>query len=62
MGGPDIYMLWSYTHILHRINNALILSEELEENAVRTLVDVAIADLFPELCDNWHATNQDIRT
>jgi hypothetical protein len=26
------------------------------------LIDVAIADLFPELCDKWHAKNQDIRT
>jgi hypothetical protein len=54
-------MLGSYTHVLHRIDNALILSEELEESSVRALIDVAIADLFPELCDKWHATNQDIR-
>ncbi len=51
----------SYTHVLHRIDNALILSEELEESVVQALIDVALADLFPELCDEWRATNQDIR-
>jgi hypothetical protein len=55
-------MLGPYTHVLHRIDNALILSEELEESSVRALVDVAIANIFPELCDKWHATNQDIRS
>ena len=55
-------MLGSYSHVLHRIDNAPILSEELEESSVRALIDVAIADLFPDLCDKWYATNQDIRT
>lgn len=55
-------MLGSYTHIFRRTNHALILSEELKDSAVRALIDVAIADLFPELCDKWHAANQDIRT
>jgi hypothetical protein len=55
-------MLGSYTHVFYRIDNALILPEELEENAVRALIDVAIADLFPELCEKLHAANQDIRT
>ena len=55
-------MLESYTHVFHRIDNALILSEELEESAVQALIDVGIADRFPELCDKWHATNHDIRS
>jgi F0F1-type ATP synthase membrane subunit b/b' len=28
---------------------------------VQILVDIAIADIFPEHCDKWRATNQDIR-
>jgi hypothetical protein len=55
-------VLGSYIHVLYRIDNALILSEELDESSVRALIDVAIADLFPELCDKWHATNQDVNT
>jgi hypothetical protein len=27
---------------------------------VQTLVDIAIADLYPEICDKWRATNQGI--
>ena len=49
-----------YAYALHSIDNALVLSESLDENAVQTLVNVAIADLFPEDCDKWRATNQDI--
>ncbi|KAI0253468.1 hypothetical protein BJV78DRAFT_1153084 [Lactifluus subvellereus] len=43
------------------IDNALVLSESLDENAVQTLVNIAIADLFPEDCDKWRATNEGIR-
>jgi hypothetical protein len=39
----------------------LVLSESLDENAVQILIDAAIADLFPEQCDKWRATNRDIR-
>jgi hypothetical protein len=44
------------------MDNALVLSEELEESAVLALINIAIADLFPGPCDKWRATNQDIRT
>ena len=43
------------------MNNAFVLSEELEENAVKTLVDIAIEDLFPEPCDKWRTANREIR-
>jgi hypothetical protein len=43
------------------MDNALILSEELEENAVKTLIPVALEDLFPEPCEKLRITNEDIR-
>ena len=43
------------------MDNALILSEELEENAVQTLIPVALDDLFPEPCEKLRITNEDIR-
>jgi len=42
------------------MDNAIVLSEGLEESTVRALVEIAFGDLFPELCDNWHATTTDI--
>ena len=51
-----------FTAYLHRrMDNALILSEELEENAVQTLIPVALDDLFPEPCEKLRITNEDIR-
>jgi hypothetical protein len=44
------------------MNNSFVLSEELEENAVKILVDIAIKDLFPEPCDKWRTRNEEIRT
>jgi hypothetical protein len=44
------------------MNNAFVLSKELEEDAVKTLVNIAIEDLFPEPCDKWSDANQKIRT
>ena len=51
-----------YAHVFYRMNNSFVLSEELEEDAVKTLVDVAIEDLFPEPCDKWRTRNQENRT
>ncbi|KAI9443933.1 hypothetical protein H4582DRAFT_2125919, partial [Lactarius indigo] len=38
--------------------NTLVLSEGLDENAVKNLVDVALRDLFPRQCEEWHGINQ----
>jgi hypothetical protein len=43
------------------MDNALVLSEELEENAVQTLIRVALDDLFPEPCEKLRITSEDIR-
>jgi hypothetical protein len=48
------------TYTFNSIDNALVLSESLDEKAVQTLVDIGIADLFPENCDKWRTTNQGI--
>ncbi len=42
------------------MDNSIVLSEELEEKAVQTLIHVGLEDLFPELCDKWRITKQDI--
>ncbi|KAH9047481.1 hypothetical protein EDB83DRAFT_2317547 [Lactarius deliciosus] len=44
------------------MNSALVLSENLDGNAVQILVGVAIAERFPEQCDKWRAINQGART
>jgi hypothetical protein len=36
----------------------LVLSESLDADAVQTLVSVAIADIFPERCDEWLIANE----
>lgn len=41
-------------------NNALVLSEELEENAVEILVRIAVEGLFPESCVRWRTAKTKI--
>ncbi|KAI0302897.1 hypothetical protein B0F90DRAFT_1935607 [Multifurca ochricompacta] len=41
-------------------NNCLVLSETLDENTMQTLVDIAISELYPKPCSEWHAVKQDI--
>lgn len=43
------------------MDNVLILSEELEENAVQTLILVALDELFPEPCEKLRIASEDIR-
>ena len=47
-------------HCLNRKDNAVVLSETLDENAMQTLLDLFIADEFPKQCDEWHATKKNI--
>ncbi|KAI9443796.1 hypothetical protein H4582DRAFT_2125845, partial [Lactarius indigo] len=42
-------------------SNALVLSDDLDEDAVQTLVNVALSDLFPEECKQWSVMQQEIR-
>ncbi|KAH8979281.1 hypothetical protein EDB92DRAFT_1980226 [Lactarius akahatsu] len=42
-------------------DNALVLSEDLDENAVQNLVDIALRDLFPRQCEEWNGIKQHIR-
>jgi len=37
----------------------LVLSENLDENAIRILLDLHLAHAFPEQCDEWENANQD---
>ncbi|KAH9953701.1 hypothetical protein BGW80DRAFT_1468366 [Lactifluus volemus] len=41
--------------------NALVLSESLDEKAVKILVDVALSKRFPEQCSKLNAVRRDIR-
>jgi hypothetical protein len=47
-------------HCLNRKDNAVVLSETIDENAVQTLLDLFIADKFPKQCDEWNAAKKDI--
>ncbi|KAI9443805.1 hypothetical protein H4582DRAFT_1846182 [Lactarius indigo] len=42
-------------------SNALVLSDNIDEDTVQTLVNVALSDLFPEQCKLWRVMQQDIR-
>ena len=42
------------------MNNALVLSEDLDQESVQTLVDLALGNLFPEQCKEWHVIKQQI--
>jgi hypothetical protein len=43
------------------MDNTLILSEGLEENAVQTLILVALDELLPEPCEKLRIVSEDIR-
>jgi hypothetical protein len=47
-------------HCLNRKDNAVVLSETLDENAMQTLLDLFIAEKFPNQCDKWHAAKKSI--
>ncbi|KAH9023071.1 hypothetical protein EDB83DRAFT_2527400 [Lactarius deliciosus] len=42
-------------------SNALVLSDDLDEDTVQTLVNIVLSDLFPEQCTQWRVMQQDIR-
>ncbi|KAF8267057.1 hypothetical protein EI94DRAFT_1731643 [Lactarius quietus] len=42
-------------------SNALVLSEDLDQESVQTLVDLALKDLLPAQCDEWLFSSQYIR-
>ncbi|KAI0280129.1 hypothetical protein BGY98DRAFT_965783 [Russula aff. rugulosa BPL654] len=44
----------------HTKNNALVLSEELEEDAVEILVRIAVEGIFPESCARWCTAKKEI--
>ncbi|KAH9054525.1 hypothetical protein EDB87DRAFT_1580466 [Lactarius vividus] len=39
-------------------DNALVLSEDLDEHVVQDLVDIALRDLFPRQCEEWNGIKQ----
>ncbi len=45
----------------YRKSNTLVLSDDLDEDSVHTLVDVALGGLHPEQCNEWLSLSQDIR-
>lgn len=47
-------------HCLNRKDNAVVLSETIDENTIQTLLDLFIADKFPKQCNEWHAAKEDI--
>jgi hypothetical protein len=47
-------------HCLNRKDNAVVLSETLDESAMQTLLELSIANRFPKQCDEWHAAKKNI--
>ncbi|SRR6266478_8603443 len=47
-------------HCFSREDNAVVLSETLDENAMQILLDLSIANRFPKECGEWHAAKKDI--
>jgi hypothetical protein len=45
---------------LNRKDNAMVLSEALDENAMQTLLELSIENRFPKQCDEWRAAKKDI--
>ncbi|KAI0302831.1 hypothetical protein B0F90DRAFT_1809754 [Multifurca ochricompacta] len=43
------------------MNNALVLSENLDERAMQTLADIALVDIFPEQYEKWRAVAHNTR-
>jgi hypothetical protein len=48
------------TYNLNRKDNALVLSETLNGNAIQTLLDLCIEERFPKQCNEWHAAEKEI--
>lgn len=42
------------------MNNALVLSEDLDHESVQTLVNLALGNLLPGLCNEWLSLSHDI--
>ena len=38
----------------------MVLSENLDENAIQILLDLHLAHAFPEQCNEWQSANQEI--
>jgi hypothetical protein len=47
-------------HCLNRKDNAVVLSETLDESAMQTLLELSIANRFPKQSDEWHAAKKNI--
>ena len=48
-------------YLFNRNENALVLSEALDEKAIDILVDLAFWRMFPQQCDMWRVTKKDVR-
>ena len=50
-----------HIHCFDRNENAVVLSEALDEKAIDILVELAYWKMFPQQCDMWRATKKDVR-
>jgi hypothetical protein len=54
-------LCWAQCSSYVRNEDNLLLSEDLDEDAVQILVDVALSDIFPEQCNDWNVAMMDTR-
>ena len=45
-----------HIYLFNRNENAVVLSEALDEKAIDILVDLTFWKIFPQQCENWKAT------
>lgn len=46
--------------LFNRKDNAVVLSETMDENSIQTLLDLFIADKHPKQCEEWYAAKKNI--
>ena len=54
-------ILWRHSSYRLSLDNSLVLSESLGQNAVQILADVAISDIFPKQCEDLNGKASDAR-
>ena len=50
-----------HIYFFDRHENAVVLSEALDEKSVDILIDLAFWKIFPDQCAMWNATKNDVR-
>ena len=50
-----------HIYLFDRNENAVVLSEDLDEKAIDILIELAYGKIFSQQCDRWKATKKEVR-